>query len=550
MKRFWHYMAAVSAVAAMVCPAHAYNGKNLNGKAVSVHYRNGGSLCGSGSGANRGSIVLYTLQNSAVTSRDTIYHREQGFAQYPAFNLAGTKIAFFRYGQGPGANGSCVSANGGKSSISIINPDGTGLINLCDLPVLPDGLIFPLDWPVGDWIYYEKPHATAFGNQGNSGLMIWRVNAVTGVSEKVCNLTHDGSGAELNCSYLHRFTMSLKGDHCAFMTYPKYACNGDGAASTEFFSHVNGIYKFPPPNGNLGGSACVGWRNGCNASISPSGKLVANYFAGWHDDMNLGSINYATANGGEIGNDDPSVGLPVAADETGHVWINPNTNSGCPVCVQSSKGNLTKWNGGAYIGQGAELIRWSVNSDKWVMQKIGMYKSGHADNNDNGSNQIVCNFMDSVAINISKNPVPPHNSPDDQAEAPYGTVFWNNCAGDLWVDDPASNPDKNKYEDLKGVWHTVGTTPVQGNGVGSPLESAPAIVAQSGSSPSVRISIQGRDPWSITVTGADGRTIRSFTGASAGEITVPVSSMSRGVCVVNVAQSGKHFVNRIVLSGR
>jgi hypothetical protein len=374
------------------------------------------------------------------------------------------------------------------------------------------------------------------------------VNTVSKAFEKVCNFTNDGSGAELQCAYIVRFSMSLKGDHNALMTYPKYNCESESSPSYQFFSHVNGIYKFPPPNGNLG-SSCIGYRDGCNASISPSGRIVGNYFAGWHEDLNLGTINYATANGGSIENDDPSVGLPVAADNTGHVWINPNTNPDCPVCMQSSIGNLTKWNGGAYIGQGAELIRWSVNSDKWVMQKIGMYKDGHADNNDYGSNQIVCNFIDSVAINISKNPVPPHNDPNDAVEAPYGTVFYNNCAGDLWVDDPVNNPNKNSYEDLQGVWHAVpGATAAEAPGVAG-RDAAPGgtFSIASGTAPAVRVHVPHQAPWKVSVAGIDGRMVRSLTGAGAGDFSVSIADAGSRIFIITLTQGGKHFVNRCVV---
>jgi hypothetical protein len=382
---------------------------------------------------------VFTITNSAVTANNTIYNREQGPAAYPAFNLAGTKIAFYRFYKAPAAAGSsCVSVNGGKSYISIINPDGTGLTDLCEIPPAPSGNsgIYPLDWPVGNWIYYEKPHA-----DGSWGLMIWRVNAVTKASEKVCNITNDGSDKELMCDYFQRFSMTLKGDYAAFMTYPKYGCEAETAPTYQFFSHVNGVYKFPPVNGGLN-SGFIGYRNGCNCSISPSGKIVANYFAGWHDDCQLGTPNYAS----------PGGAIPDGMTSGGVRYTNFTINT------------MESW-AGQEIGNGAECIRWSVNSDKWVMQGIGNTNTGHAENNSFGCNQVVANWIDKVAINISKNPVPYACAYTNPCSSPAATSLsqascLNNDPGDLWVIDAANNPNGDRYEDAEGVWHTVEATAI------------------------------------------------------------------------------------------
>ena len=158
----------------------------------------------------------------------------------------------------------------------------------------------------------------------------------------------------------------------------------------------------------------------------------------------------------------PGVPLPSG------VWIDvPSYNPSCTQCVADGlAGNLTKWTG-EFVGRGAELIRWSANSDKWVMQKIGNGWDGHASDNDNGSNQLLCNFMDSVALNISKNPPPPVPKPNTY---PSGYVFQNNDAGDVWVSDPVNNPSGDRYEDVLGRWHTA----VDGAIVGSHIALAPA----------------------------------------------------------------------------
>ena len=407
-------------------PATAYNGKQVNAKAVSVQayhteWYSNFSVCGSPDAMMDGSIIVYTIGASQVTNKTAIYDRSLGLAQYPAFNLAGTKVAFYREGQAaaPGSsNGTCVPADGGKSHISVINTDGTGLTDLCELQTLPEGLIFPLDWPAGNWIYFEMPHTTSFTNQGNTSLMIWRVNSVTKVAEKVCNLTNDGSDSEITCAYIHRMSLNLKGDRMALMCYPKFGCN-EGSATVNFFSNVNRVYRFPPPGGNLTGADVLG-RAGCNISISPSGTQCGSYFAGWHDDLFLNNTNVKI-------------------------------------------GTLEQW-AGEKIGNGAEVIRWAVNSDKWVLQGIGLTNSGHADNNFLGCNSVVCNWIDHVAINISKNPAPFCGAWDYETCGIPTTLekslITNNDPGDMWISDPANNPNGDRYEDLQGVWHAVDGTAV------------------------------------------------------------------------------------------
>jgi len=478
MKKAAVIMVVSTFLAGLPSSATAYNGKYLNGKAVSVHFHDGGvNLCESSGNPWRGSIVVYTIQNSKVTGADTVYKKEQGYAHYAAFNLAGTKIAFYRFGQAPSTSGSCIAVNGGKSYISVMNSDGTGLTDLCELPALPSRAeIFPLDWPAGDWIYYTRPHDAAHTYNGDNGsTVIWRVNYLTKTNERVCNLTDNGTGAEEMCNSIRRFTLSVDARHTAIM----YVAGGKGGCTADVINnHENNVHTFPPPGCAIL-SSCVGYCSGCNISISPSGKIVGSYMGGAHDWLVLGSVNYANGTSCQgIGNDDTSAGLKIDG-----FWINKLTNPNCPTCILSSQLNLTTLTG-EFVGRGAELIRWSANSDKWVMQKIGNGWDGHAGDNDNGSNQVVCNFIDSVAINISKNPPPP------PFPYPSGYVFQNNDAGDLWVSDPANNPGGDRYEDLQGRWHSIdgaivvshiSVTPVQIRVVAEKDSTASRILAASNS---------------------------------------------------------------------
>jgi len=522
MMKIARLMAITCLLSGAICVIGAYNGKLLKAKAVSVQWRHGwqnwaGMCCECYNSFPMGSIVVYTIVDSRVTHADTIYRRELGLAEYPAFNLSGTKIAFYRSSTAPAATGTgCTTVNGGISYVSIINADGTGLANLVQLPSTPEGSgngneIIPLDWPAGNWIYYERTHDPADIIGGaSSSVDIWRVNAATSAAQKVTNFTTSGGG-EIKCTYFRRFSLNLKASYMAAQTMTKYGCSADVGA----WSGGNSILSFPA-------GQCVGYRNACNISISPSGQVVASYFAGWHDDLQIGTPDYSKGfTCYSIGNDVSSVGLK-------------------QVSVQIQR-DLVPWTGGEFVGQGAELIRWAVNSDKWVMQEIGMYKDGHAGYNADGSNQILCNFVDSVAINISKNTVPPHNSPNDAQTAPDGTMFWNNCAGDLWVDDAINNPNGNRYEDLKGIWHPGDSTAVIE--AARVLSMAIEFRLEAGRLLCVRLPRQAASEVSL----ADIRGVSIMRMTACGALRVSLADRAAGAYFVTVRNGGARVTARIVL---
>jgi len=233
---------------------HAYDGKNVNAKAVSVNWLRGSGCCqcdNGGSLLSNGNVVLYTIQNSQVTKADTIHNRSSGMGHYPAFNLSGTKVAFYRdsVGSKPGSWTGCQSANGGKSTISVIDLGTKQVTNLCDLPSSPScGHVeeVPLDWPAGDWVYYERTHVPADVWEGwTSSIDLWRVNVATKVNEKVCNFSNNGQ--ENICTYFRRFSLSLKADRMAAQLMGKYACTLTPDVGG------NAVWPFPNPGCNFSG---------------------------------------------------------------------------------------------------------------------------------------------------------------------------------------------------------------------------------------------------------------------------------------------------------
>jgi len=161
---------------------------------------------------------------------------------------------------------------------------------------------------------------------------IWRVNVITRTNEKFIYI-NDGrvpmpgepSGwGPVFPSYIRRFEMSLDGARAAIQ-------------GVNFGWNCNGVYCFPPPGGNVKSNGCsLGGSGGsCNIALSCSGGYCTGYFSGWHDLMVMGKLP------GAIG--------PAATD------LQLNT--------------IESWLGHD-VGQGAELIRWARNSDKWILQQI------------------------------------------------------------------------------------------------------------------------------------------------------------------------------------
>jgi len=292
-------LAVLMGVGLCLTASMAYNGKQLNATAVSVQWRSGYDVCEGQHNMGVGAIMRYTITGSAVQSSQTIYARDDGLAFCPNFNLAGTKVAFYRMSKGSNSAGACIdNTNGGKATISVINTDGTGLRNLCELPNNPGGEM-AMDWPAGDYIYYERPLPAGQAiNDGGQlfGLWsasddIWKVNVVTGATSQVCFLKN--SGQSTLCDYMRRFTTNLSATYCAIQNMEmKYGCT-----LGPQFPKLNTILPLPPVNCNI--SPSVGYKDGCNISISPSGSFVGSYFSGYHEVLYLDRVDYSQ-NGGAI----------------------------------------------------------------------------------------------------------------------------------------------------------------------------------------------------------------------------------------------------------
>jgi hypothetical protein len=518
MNRKWLAVIACIVVGTM-SSANAYDAKHVNAKAVSVQWRftkwfydgSQGPCCeGNENQEQDGDIQVFTIRDAKTTNTSTIYHKEQGLAQSAVFDLTGTKIAFYRKGtgpQGPNGAGNCVTVNDGKNHVSIINCDGTGLRDLCDLPGRP-GIEQNLDWAAGDWIYYILPKSpaeaqAAGGSANTNSVTIWKVNAKTGQNVMVAQ-------PAAPCSYWRRFSINVDATRSGGQTYPYPGCSGGTLNS-------NTVYNFPPPNSDFPAAAICG-NPGCNACVSTSGTLCAWYMGGAHENLFITKV--------------APCGQRVEAGKE----------------YYSLDNDLEVWAGVGDFGKAAENPNWSVNSEKWILQEIGWVgvMSGIAQ----GSNQIAANWVDKVAIRVSNNPKPPcHQTPTGCVESEG--ICINNATGDIWIEDRVNNPLCNKYEDLSGVWHevpganTCSATAIE-NYAGLAARGNMPAPAATVSASAILVRVPPEGAWTLTIATPDGRTLRSLGGTSA-DAGIRVSNLGNGLYILTLHAQGKTLVQRCIV---
>ena len=479
----------------------------MNGRAVSVAFYNGSSWVSSAvqkapelvTGGQdyywRGSLCMYTIENNRVARCDTLCKRSQGLAQYPGFSLDGQKVAFYHWGAR--VSGSTLVGATSSDSIAVVNIDGTGLINLCKLDCHPNRTN-ALCWPAGDWIYYVMPkYKTGCTDVWNDGQQeIWKVNSITKENQKVCSINL--GWPQPPQAHITRFTLSANANRMG-LQYEAQGNNPDGT-----YDNVNGLYCFPPPDGNIKTTGCPALFCGsCNSSISPSGCFIGTYGGGWHEQ----AILCSDGNGGRPKGDIPGADRPTISQ-------------------------LQSWTGVSFLGIGAEIIRWSANSDKWFNQRIfGWEKNPRIDNS------VGANFVDHQAV-LCQMSVNASLSP---ANYDAGQVVIGNCTGQIWVNDPVNNPLGNKYEDVNGQWHVVNGTAIE------PVVTNRSAPAFSLHSDARGIAISTPDPATIELLDARGRCV--LRRMVAGHTLINESELAPGLYMVRLSRNGSLHSVCIVRSG-
>jgi len=156
----------VSAIILAAC-CHAYG---EDGIAISTH-RAGGSDTGVAVHPSMfGQVVRHDIKDNRVMKRTVLY---DGRAHAAVINQTGEKVAFVKL----------------DGHIWLMNIDGS---NLHELSNTRNHNGSSLDWPAGDWIYYNEECRWPTGNwftgetDSPTARTIRRVNAVTGEDEHVC----------------------------------------------------------------------------------------------------------------------------------------------------------------------------------------------------------------------------------------------------------------------------------------------------------------------------------------------------------------------------
>jgi len=492
----------------MAAVVFAGNVEAVNGVAVSVAWRkadlNWGAFYSACPDQNmydfteRGSLVRFRIAGASVTC-DTIHSRTNGFAQCPSLNLQGTKVAFFRYGRrlgkSPTSGRDTILDQGAPAHLSVVNIDGTGLRDLCQVRAATSIDFYDMtEWPAGDWIYYLNPNSA--GPYRSNDLC--RVNIVTGENQSPYLSLNDGRNPMPGESFVGRFNLSLKADRMGITCY-------------NYDNKYSGVFGFPIAGGNIKTCNCfVGSQGACNPAVSASGSYTSGYGGGWHEVVEIGKLS-------------------------GGVGPTPNFSSGLStqygISITDVQNWTNHWGNGPYP-LGADVIRWAVNSDKWVLQQYGW----HGESMNEGSEQVLINWVDREAVVTSRNPYVPR----DPVGGGGGTIFYGNCVGDFWVDGGAANA--GKCEGADGVWRAV-------DGV-----SAVGTRRQSGRIPQPTIQLTsdglkvaaGAVSWlGVTAVDMAGRTVIS-RAAGRGGLVIDRRLLPRGAFAVRTSSGGVTYTHTVL----
>lgn len=264
---------------------------------------------------NDAPLIRTNIQNNTITGTQTLCESR---SCYPAFNIYGNKVVFYRHDQE-------------TWQLAVVNIDGTGLENLV---ALESAGIPLLDWPVGNYVYYHKP--ASGGKTGSRE--IWKIdvtnpgdNTLALALKKNDNLNKD----------LMRFSMSADGNRSGLRAL------GQGWNNVAFTA-------WPPSKDNIAPTSGTSVYSDpddpsvseCNIQISPTGAYIGTYIHYLHREVSVHAWDLQT---GEV---------------TGVVYDD------------ADKVAQSTWANEPLIeGSGGEPIRWACNSDKWYLERFGNRKN-------------------------------------------------------------------------------------------------------------------------------------------------------------------------------
>jgi len=359
---------------------------------------------------NGGDIFRYDIGNNNVTRTTRIFDggggdasKAKSRARFPAINIEGTKIAFYR-----------ITSDSG-SFVSVMNMDGTGRRDLAKIPGQSgyDGRGY-LGWVrqgADEWIYYIMAGMNS-AHAGNK--LLWRVNAANpSRNEQVVFFQW----------YLWQWELSWNGERAILRPSENQAgCPGM-------------VGYIMPGNGAFNPALATG--GGCAAGLSPSGRYIMYLNGGAHTDIHFDEWDASNQ----------IIHLPgwfnIYDGTAINPWVanpSPNLTTYCPT---RAVGEIT-------VGLGTACNRWSCNSDKWLCLCMGWPDIGSGRYMLCGGNQVLCNWMDSITIMTSNSPRTCGDSTTaavcDKNSTIVGVHHYENDAGDFWCSTIADiNEDLRSY---------------------------------------------------------------------------------------------------------
>lgn len=307
-----------------------------------------------------GKLHRYIIENDSVISDKVLDTNSQFCSRWATLNISGTKCAYFSETIGPNGGGGFMAT---AYYVTVIDIDGKNRRNLVDLKSFGGDGTGYMDWPKGDWIYFN------IGGIGQpKSKEMWRVNEKTGVKELIATLPY--------ATWV--WNMSANADKIVVVKNDdtKPCANGDVLR-----------YNWPVDNTKPCSDASISYSTGCTAALSPSGSTVFHTTDAGHS--YFGFTQWAS-NSQSITTIGPQGGF--AGVGSYNAWaVNCS-----PIKVKCADDSFYT------VGNGTEENRWSANSDKWVCFNLGWQPAGRQ--MECSANQVLINWQDHKTIMVSFNP--------------------------------------------------------------------------------------------------------------------------------------------------
>jgi hypothetical protein len=445
-----------------------------------------------------GDIMRYTIRNNDVVSATKILDGGGGDAskatscgRFPTFNLSGTQIAFMH-------------AKPTGNYVAVMDIDGKNIRDLAQIPTGSgnDNQTY-LEWTSQsgvNWIYYMLGGGNS-QKEGNKHL--WRVNV---------DNPQQNQEVAVFPSAIWQFGMSIDASKI-------FARIADPQPQIVEYTLSN--------SGSLSSGVAVDYGQGCAVATSPSGKCICYASGGSHIYMIVKDWDkYKSSDPMDIGmNSYPDI----------NNWA-VNSSSLATHCVWSDV------NGGidVSLGLGTDCNRWSCNSDKWLCFFMGWPEGDGASGRYAfcGSNQVLINWQDHVAVNASKNaracaPAEMSSGCDKDAGP---AAYHRNDAGDFYV----SGPSEDINADLRAL---TGPRP-EGRGRDTRNTGGLPRFTPAGFS----LDIADAGPYRVRILDCAGavRAIRSGTGP--GICAMPAVTPPAGIALVTLTTRTGTYSYRCMMS--